>query len=299
MKKNILMVFSVCVAVGAALYYFRGDHPSKNESILDKNTDQRPANVGKANTSTSNVSAESSASEKSKTDFFLNGTSFDAVKSLAEQGDAVAQRRLSEIYEDCFAYSLSPERYFEGMDQLSSMKPASKPHIEKIKKATNDFCKTVDSGQPIPNEAYKLWLKQSAQTGDLIADIRQTSRAARKLTPVELKNYADRVTASKDPEAAYEFSTLLGNFDGEWPVENEADVFRKQLADQAWAIAACRSGMNCSEQSRLMRLVCTNSMTCQYSSYEQFVFSEIVPPAQRSDLERMIGLIRLRFIKFN
>lgn len=245
------------------------------------------------------ASAQTQEPAAGQRDFFLGGISFADIKSRAEAGDPVAQRHLSEMYEDCMLYSIGAERYLTGLDQLYNLKPRpkSKPFLEKIKAQTRAFCSTVDGGQVIPPEAYKLWLKLSADNGDLISKIRTSTRSANQVSAADFESYLDNVSTSEDPMAMFEFATMVGMRSEESVNEKYNPVLYGEYAQHAWEIAACRNGMDCSNNSRLMRQICTGFMICHYANYEQFLYSEMVPQGAKEDVEKRISLINSEFTK--
>lgn len=228
-------------------------------------------------------------------DFFSAKISFDLIKQKAESGDSSAQRELAEMYEDCMSYSVSPEKSLKSLDYISTTHPESRNRIEKIKKQTIDFCRNVDGGQPIPAVAYQLWLERSAESGDLVAEIRQSVRGANGLDQGKLKDLSRKVMDSKNPEALYELSNILGRQEVQWETEEDSRIFGSRYSQNAMAIAACRAGMNCGPDSRLMRLVCTSTFRCNYQNYEQYVYAELTTPAERREVENIASMISSKF----
>jgi hypothetical protein len=297
MKKWIPLIATGLVAILFA-YFFWGQDGERGISLVSMEEKQRTNSDNPLSTS-GDKGASGQRSTTNNEDFFAGKVSFNLVKQQAESGDRVAQRQLSEMYEDCMGYSLGPEKYLNTLDALSDMRPESKPHVEKIKQQTIGFCRHVDGGQPIPVEAYKLWLQKSAESGDLIASIRQSSRALDQVSLKQISEITERVRSSKQPEALYELSMLMDGRHDLWQSEEDQRLFGKSYSNHAIAIAACRSGMNCSATSRLMRQVCTSTFRCGYSNYEQFLFSEMVSPSERREIEGLVASITTTFLHSN
>lgn len=297
--RNKLFLVGLLFSLAALIFflYRQKDATGFIETPTDKVSQQQQSlGVPQAGTDIS-VQAEKLAAGQS--DFFLGDISFVDVKSRAEAGDLAAQRQLSEMYEDCMFYSIGSERYLNGLDQLYNVKPRpkSKPFLEKIKAQTRNFCDTVDGGQVIPPEAYKLWLKQSADNGDLISSIRINTRSANEVSATEFESYLDKVSKSANPIAMFEFATMVGMRHQESSNEKYNPVLYGEYAQHAWEIAACRNGMDCSNNSRLMRQVCTSFMICHYANYEQFLYSEMLPQGAKEEIERRISLINSEITK--
>lgn len=285
--KKLVVAGGACLAVISLIGFYSWQSGNGFKWVGMGQSSQPNASHGKSrSTSDHHLDAAVGKGDAAK-DFLLGSVSFDLIKQKAESGDAVAQRQLSEMYEDCAVYSFGPDSYLGTLDSLSAMKPASKPKIEQIKQQIQRFCGRVDGGQPIPLEAYKLWLEQSAKSGDPVAAIRYASLDLRGPQPKQLANLVDLVGASQNPQALFELSNLVAGYQGDWEDQDNERLFGKAYSNYAMAIAACRAGMNCSASSRLMRQVCTSTFTCNYTNYEQFVYSELVSPASRKDVEAL------------
>lgn len=290
------MVLAGLVFLLTALVFF--SYQQKNADLsVDTPTSgasQGPSpDTAQANTKAPVQAKESAAEQR---DFFLGGISFNDIKGRAESGDAIAQRHLSEIYEDCMFYSFNPEKHFLGMDQLSNLKPESKPYLQKIKVQMREFCSTVDNGQAIPVEAYKLWRERSAQAGDLTSKIRIRSHPDNTPSATELQLFFEEVSQTGDPSAMFEFGSLAASNE-EWTGVKGNEALYGQYAEYAWQIAACRRGLNCSGDSRLMRNLCIGTMMCQHNNYEDFLFTEMVPQGARKEIEKRVLIINKDFIQ--
>lgn len=134
---------------------------------------------------------------------------FEQIKAEAEQGSAVAQRELSEIYGFCMPYSLNSTTQLQTLDHLAKLAPASKAGIEGVKARMITRCDGVDSGQPIPMEAISLWAAQAASSGDVASQIRLRVTSADPLGGEEVSRLADAALASGDPNAMMEISNLM------------------------------------------------------------------------------------------
>lgn len=219
---------------------------------------------------------------------------FALVKSRAESGDPEAQWYLSEMYGYCFSYNLKPGAALAHWDQIASIKPQAKENIERIKKQIAERCATVDQGKPIPPEAMSLWLEQSAKQGYFQARLRSATMTA-DIKPEELRSLVGEIKG-QSPQAVFEMGALARKIEPSWDDAETMAAFSKgNYAQYAWEIAACRSGLDCSQSSSLMYWMCQQG-ACAYQNYEQYVFAELVPPAGREQLEKTIRLIQEKFL---
>jgi len=215
---------------------------------------------------------------------------FRDLEFAALRGDAKAQRLLSESYERCLPYSLSPARHLGTLDSFAAMQPDSAAYVHDMKKRVVSFCSTVDDGAPIPLEAYQLWLEQAAATGDLTAKVRLKSRSPEMLDASEYQSIADEVMASRDPAALFELGNLLARAPSDSSLGKYQDLAGSS-ASHALEIAACRRGLACGAGSALMDGMCSGTGHCWYLDYESLIYSEFVPPGGRKRVNDALTLL--------
>lgn len=213
---------------------------------------------------------------------------FAEVKAAAMSGDPRAQRELSTIYGDCMAYSLSPQAYISTLDNFAARNPGSAESISSIKERRSQICSTVDEGQVIPFEAYSLWMNAAAESGDVVSQIRRQVRSLERLSSEEYASYADAAIESGDPRALFELGDLLVRAPQDKGAGRYTDVSGTPYAGYAWGIVACKAGLPCGPGTPVMDSLCVNTGACGYSSYEGFVFSELIPPADRHKMDALI-----------
>jgi hypothetical protein len=216
---------------------------------------------------------------------------FDQVKVEAEQGSAKAQRKLSEIYALCSAYSVDPRKQLAHMDYMAKLVPASRSGMDGVKKRLKARCDKVDFGQPIPFEAFTLWMEQAAKNGDVASKVKLRIMSTQELTAVEAEALVGETLTIGDPEALLEMSNLASR-----PVTGELPSRYQQLvgnptAGAAWAAAACRSGASCGHGSMLMDSVCISTGRCNYRNYEEFITWETIPPAEKARMNSIASSI--------
>lgn len=221
---------------------------------------------------------------------------FALVKSRAEQGNAEAQWQLSQMYDYCLLYNLKPQATLDGFEYAAKKSLKAKRNVEQIRKALVERCATVDEGRVIPGEAVKLWLEQSAKNGVLAAKLRQAT-LVQESNSETLLGYVDAVKRSKSPREVFEMGTLARLIEPHWKEEKTADAFSDgKYAQYAWEIAACRSGLDCSQASNIMYWMCYQG-GCGYDNYEQFIMNTQITPAGRDQLEETIRVIQEGFLK--
>jgi hypothetical protein len=292
MRRSVVIGAALIVAIGMGLYFFHqrpriendGKPDSANEPPVQAESPVKPP-VGL------NLQDPFVVGSKQR---LWHELPFALIKSRAESGDPEAQWYLSEMYGYCFSYNLKPGAALAHWDQIASIKPQAKANIERIKKQIAERCATVDDGKPIPPEAMSLWLEQSAKQGFLQARLRSATMAA-DIKPEELRSLVGEIKG-QSPQAVFEMGTLARKIEPNWDDAETAGAFSKgNYAQYAWELAACRSGLDCSQSSSLMYWMCQQG-ACAYQNYEQYVFSELVPPAGREPLEKTIRLIQEKFL---
>lgn len=225
--------------------------------------------------------------------------SYIEIRQLAADGDALAQRRLSEVYEDCLAYAGPLRSNLEMLREFARSEPASKPSISGIYNDRNRLCMQAAADLQRNMKIGEYWLHRSAKAGDQVAEMRFFSRSVRMLSQAHLKHFLDRVRANGHPDAMFEMSLLLPRVDPRtpWPDATQAAALRGPQAEQAWALAACRAGFDCARGSRLMAMVCINALSCRHEDYERHLMSTSAYPPQRPQVEALIALINGNLLK--
>jgi hypothetical protein len=218
--------------------------------------------------------------------------SFDLLKANAENGSAVAQRDLSEIYGLCMSYSLDPATQLATLDHMAKLKGGVTTGIEQVKNRLKARCGSVDGGQPIPKDAVDLWLQQAAKAGDPVANVRLRNMSQEPLSAEEVIQLSNLAADAHDPKLMLELSNLMSRpVSGDIP-EKYARVSGNPVAGAAWAISACRAGAACGNGTITMDTVCINTGACNYPNYESFIMGELVPEGDRARLNRIISEIK-------
>ena len=229
-----------------------------------------------------------SGEEGSEADF---ARQFADIKAKAAQEDASAQWKLSEIYGACMPYSLDARKQLATLDYLAELNKGSKAAIDRMKSRLSRRCGVVDNGEPIPLEAVDGWMEKAAANGNAAARIKIRSRSLDPLSGKEVGGFVDEVLASRSPEAMMELSNLASRpLEGGAP-ERYAGIVGNPVAGAAWGIAACRAGASCGSGSLLMDAICTGTGKCNYSTYEEFITSELVPAGERGRLDAALSKI--------
>jgi len=225
--------------------------------------------------------------------------SYIEIRQRAVDGDALAQRRLSEVYEDCLAYAGPLRASLEMLREFAKSEPASKQAIAGIYNDRNRLCMQAAADLQRDMKVGDYWLHRSAKAGDQVAEMRFFSRSVPMLSHAHLKHFLDRVRANGHPDAMFEMSLLLPQVDPRtpWPDAAQAPALHGAQAEQAWALAACRAGFDCARGSRLMAMVCINALSCRYEDYERHLMSTSAYPPQRPRVEALVRLINDNLVK--
>ena len=296
MKKFFVVALTFTVIAATAIYFFYRGSEKEVESEQDtkSETTQKVSQISPVD-GLLRVDLMDPDVVGSKRRLWID-LPFALVKSRAEQGDAEAQWQVSQMYDYCLMYNLKPQATLSGFDDIAKLRSQNKKHIDRIKRELVERCATVDGGQPIPGEAVKLWLEESAKQGVLAAKLRQAT-LAQEGDPQKLLSYVDDVKRSKSPREVFEMGTLARLIEPHWKEEKTAAAFSDgKYAQYAWELAACRSGLDCSQSSMLMYWACYQG-GCAYDNYEQYVLNTHITPAGRGQLEESIRIIQENFLK--
>ncbi len=291
-SKRVISATVLLVLIGAAGYYWT----TENENTVPKGS------LGLADSPIDSADQEvrSLSSEEKTTSTSLGAIrpSFAEVKIRAERGDPLAQRELYEIYDECFAYSLSPQNIDAQVERLATQIPRYEPELERIRNHLASFCQTVDGGKPITVEAFNFWLEKSAENGDLAAQLELASRTATQKTTTEAQAFVQRLSDTKNPAAVFAMGEYLSSgVNGESPEEEFSALITTPNVGYAWKIAACRSGYDCGRGSAMMNNACIISGDCGHLNLESMILDQAIPPGQRKNIEVLISLIQSKFLK--
>ena len=298
-KKNVVALFAIGLFTAIAIYYLSNQAPSPatvdagqgvaGNTAQDKNRSPHTNGLLRVDSNDPDV-----VGSQRRLWYEL---SFSLVKSRAEQGDAEAQWLLSQMYDYCFFYNMKPQATLEGFDYMAKSRPQDKRNIERIKKEQIARCATVDGGKLIPGEAITLWLDQSAKQGHLVAILRQATLAQEK-NAAKLLDYVEQVKRSKSPREVFEMGAVTRLIEPHWKDEQTAAAFSSgKHAEHAWQLAACRSGLDCSQSSMIMYWACYQG-GCAYDNYEQYVMNTQITPEGRRHLEETILVTQKNFFNF-
>jgi hypothetical protein len=217
--------------------------------------------------------------------------SYIEVRQSAEGGNLVAQRRLSELYEDCNAFNGALRSSLGMLQDLAKTDRASQPTINAFLRDYYRLC-TQAAADLRKNPGLALfWLHKSAKAGDVTSEIRYFGRTVPLLSEAQFKYFIDKARVSSDPDAIFELSLVVQKLKGEWSDPTQAPVFSGQSAEFAWAMAACRAGYDCARGSRLMNLLCITNFACGDADYERYLVNSSKYSAKRAEVEQLIAII--------
>lgn len=284
-KLLVALVVAIVIGGASALLFWPSGNQTKPTTVgngVGSGNDSGLASAS-SNEGSPKMSSSESNSDRDKT--------FEQIKIEAEQGSAKAQRKLSEIYALCAGYSLDSKKQLATLDGLAGLVPASKSGIDRVKQRLKTRCDKVDFGQPIPSDAINLWMEQAAKNGDVAAKIKVRTRSAQPLSAEEANELLEEALGTGDPDALMEMSNLMSrSVAGELP-----DRYQQMAGDStvgaAWGIAACRAGASCANDSMLMDSICMSTGRCGYRTYEEFLTSEVVSPAERARMNSVANSI--------
>jgi hypothetical protein len=285
MRKGVLIaagVVALAVAVAAGAWWMLG------------RDDREPAAAAKARVNP-NESAQERA-ERIRAGIahrrqLWREASYIEIRQAAMDDDPVAQRRLSELYEECRAYSGGLSTALRMLGTLSEADPRSKPTVAGIYRDFKRYCVQADADLRRNPDAAVYWLHRSAKAGDLTSEMRYIARNNPTLQEGQLEYFVERLRATGDPDAIFEMAPLLVRATVPWPEETQAAAFKGDRAQAAWMIAACRAGYDCARGSRVLNTICINTLNCQADDYLRYLLKENEKPEQRAELSALLRLI--------
>jgi hypothetical protein len=208
----------------------------------------------------------------------------DGIKSRAEAGDAVAARLYAKMLEECWMYSMTAKQYKEGQDAMSKVR---KPYVDiykNIGSVVEKRCKNFTRGQRVSMKEYNLWYGQAvlSRDGQAIARLVSNNIVAHPLDGQALREGVDMIIASRDPEALLDLANLMGSYN---PSQSSAlgPYSGRDIDENAWRLAACRLGANCSGRSPLLVNYCVNGISisaCMGYNLQETIRRDILSPSE-------------------
>lgn len=294
MKKGVVVgVCAVVVAIAAAGGWWWSARHRAPVAVTPDAGDQQPAKPLSA-------AQRAERSERIKQGIahrrhLWREASYIEIRQAATDGDLVAQRRLSEVYEDCRALDGGLRSSLQMLDQLAKADPASVPMIAAINHEKARLCGQAQADLGKNPGAADYWLHKSAKSGDIVSEMRYFSRTVPRLSHSQFQYFIDKARESGDPDAIFELSLLLPKLDGPWPDPAQAPALQGPSAEEAWIVVACRAGHDCTRGSRLMSLICLSAFSCAQPDYERHLvaFGGAASHARR---QQLVALIRGRIL---
>ena len=287
MKKGILAVIAVVVVLGLLgigwwLIRDRDEEGPKN--------DVQPVEHSPKLTPEQRAEAVRLAVETNR--HWWREASYVQIRQAAMDGDRVAQRRLSEVYDDCMAYR---GRLSTNMKMLTRLKTADPYSDAAIRNVFNDFrrmCVQADADLTRNPQAALFWLHGSAKAGDLTSQMRYINRTTGRISEGRMRYFIEEIANTGDPDALFEVVSLLPQMRDKWSEPNQAIAFDNVVGSEAWMLVACASGHDCERGSRMMRVLCASLFACNhpdFMSYYRANRNKAVDPAK---VEAAIAIIK-------
>lgn len=288
MRKGI--VIALCVAAVAVVALAVGWWMSRDDASPDRNGTPTTAVKGPSAAELA-ARAERSRQYVEEHRHLWREASYIEVRQSAEGGNPVAQRRLSEVYEDCTVFDGALRSSLNMLRNLARADRAARPTIEGFLQDYKRLCTQAAADLRKNTGLAQYWLHKSAKAGDVTSEMRYFARTVPTLSPSQFQYFIDKVSVTGNPDEIFELSLLVPKLEGDWPDPAQAPAFKGQPAQYAWIMAACRAGYDCARGSRLMNLLCISDFACGYPNYERYLSVSSHYDAQRPQIEALIRII--------
>jgi len=205
------------------------------------------------------------------------------IREAALGGDRVAQRRLSEVYEDCMAARGPLSNNMKMLARLRAADPQSKAEIRGVFDDFRRMCIQADADLTKNPQAATYWLHSSAKAGDLTAQMRYINRTSQRISEARMRYFIEEISNTGDPDALFEVVSLLPRMRDAWSEPDQALAFDNVIGSQAWMLVACSSGYDCTRGSRMMKLMCVGLFACNHPDFNSYYLanrSKAIDPAK-------------------
>lgn len=277
MKKGILAVIAVVVVLGllGIGWWFIRD---RDEGGAD---DAQPVQHSPKLTPDQRAEAVRLAVETNR--HWWREATYVQIRQAAMDGDRIAQRRLSEVYEDCMAFRGPLSNNMKLLARLRTADPRSNPEIRGVFDDFRRMCVQADADLTKNPQAAIFWLHSSAKAGDLTAQMRYVNRTSQRISEARMRYFVEEIANTGDPDALFEVVSLLPRMRDTWSDPDQSVAFDNVIGSQAWMLVACASGHDCTRGSRMMKLMCVGLFACNqpdFASYYQANRNKAIDPAK-------------------
>lgn len=286
MKKAIIVLATLAVSTVLAILFFpRAKREIANESTSQA-TEQAEQDTSKSIIEPHQGAEKITAGALSAANWF--SIDFTELTHQAINGDASAQWTLAKAYDYCRMFIDEEENFRKDIKTFGEMNPGSRSYLIRIENDMERRCPALtrydidQSGKKA--DPIKFWLQASAGSGNLTANLRLAA-LSQKLSDSRRSKLIQELGERGQPEDFFEFGQLAHRLK-----EPALDPWTKtvdlsKIHHEAWAVAACRSGLDCSKQSSIMFYICYMG-GCRYENYQQYAFSQAASESERARLER-------------
>ena len=186
-----------------------------------------------------------------------------ALRRDAAAGDPVAMRELAEVILECGFGAWRGAAIGQAVDRVSAhVQPAHHPQLRAAAKRLQAKCDHLPGTRQQLAVQYRQLLQEAADKGDLIARLRQRSRAfgdEQQVLPDDAAELVEEALISEDPVALYELSNLYAKLPAEASL---VGIGNSTLNNPALILLACERGLDCGLTSRHADQICLNSGEC-------------------------------------
>lgn len=208
---------------------------------------------------------------------------------VANGGDGVAARLISQALEECAGYALDPGG-FESHWRSEAAKrpnPARQWSIDALDKQVARCRGLADVG-PVTIDEQRHWNTKAAENGDTAAKLRahKNPMLSDPRAASDVGEVVREAIRSGDPAATRELAFFMG-IAGERYGLSRSRVSGTVLAGHAWELAACQQGANCGPSSPVMRDFCLHYGVCGYPDLESVYANALLSPADFQSVLRL------------
>lgn len=264
--KRALTLVGLLLCVVAAVVWWSGQGTFSVE----------PANDGDvAVTRSTGVSgSQSGAAETPRSNPATAASRVLELRRDAEAGDPVAMRELSELILNCSFGLNRGSDFWSGVESTASrLNPVDQAALRAAATRVGSQCENLRLGSQKEHVLlYRQLLADAAESGDLLARLRQRGRAFTPETQAALPDDADTLIddalASDDPRALYELSMIY------LPTVQRAPprfgIGSTPYDHTALILLACERGMDCGMESVRHDETCLIGLMCD-ETFESMV----------------------------
>lgn len=311
MLVRVFVLIAIFGAVVTSMSTWRGDVPSLDGEIVTSTAAGAPGPRTSPSAATAHAPARAAAHpvttattasaprpRMSRPQAFERSSDLFAfarqLQPAADAGDAEAQWLVSRVHEYCDGYTRAPVDYDRDTALIESLGLRAARPLGEARGRVAERCRRFGPGDTVGFLQLVQQRQAAADAGSLAAEAALLAMGEPVGADAHYRrDLVERVQASRDPEAYAALAPAMGIAAAE-DVAMAGQIAGTRISEQAWRLAACRLGLDCSQKGALMTTYCANGGICARNDtqdFSAFVREAGLSPGEVDEVDHMVDVL--------